>query len=70
MPFVSAKYAPPPPPEALALLPAGGPKQVQATDDQGVVWSLTEDSQVGDWLRYIEDGGTIEPAEEPEATDG
>ena len=37
------------------------PKQIQAVDDQGAVWSLTEDSQVGDWLRYIEDGGTIDP---------
>ena len=57
MPYVSAQYMPPDP---MAL--PGAPRQVQAIDDQGVVWSLTEDSQVGDWLRYIEEGGTIDPA--------
>ena len=56
MPYVSAHYMPPDP---LALPDA--PKQVSATDAEGVVWSLTEDSQVGDWLRYLEDGGTIDP---------
>lgn len=30
-----------------------------------VEWWLTEDSQVGDWLRFIEEGGTIGPAVEP-----
>jgi hypothetical protein len=40
----------------------GDPKQVIATDDQNVEWWLDEASQVGDWLRYIENGGTIDPA--------
>jgi hypothetical protein len=57
MAYVSAQYQPPDP-----MMPPGAPRQVQATDDQGVVWALTEDSQVGDWLRYIEEGGTIDPA--------
>jgi len=61
MPYVSARYEPPDP-----LLPEakdGDPARVIATDDQGVEWHLTEDSQVGDWLRFIEAGGTIEPVE-------
>ena len=56
MPYVSAKYMPDPP-----LARPGAPKQIQAIDEQGQIWSLTEDSQVGDWLRYIEEGGTIDP---------
>jgi len=62
MPYVSARYAPL---DEIRLQPLGAPKQVIATDDQGTEWFLTEDSQVGDWLRYIEDGGTIEPFTEP-----
>ena len=59
MPYVSARFAPLDP--VIPALP-GAPKRVIATDDQGVEWFLTEDSQVGDWLRYIEAGGSIEPA--------
>jgi hypothetical protein len=52
----------------------GAPKRVVAIDDQGREWWLTEDSQVGDWLRYIAEGGQVtpyvaapeaKPAEEP-----
>ena len=62
MSYVKARYQPPDP------LTPGGPRQVQTLDDQGGLWALTEDSQVGDWLRYLEEGGTIEPegAEWPE----
>lgn len=56
MPYVSARYMPPGP-----IDPPGAPRQIQAVDDQGQVWALTEDSEVGDWLRYLEAGGTIEP---------
>ena len=56
MPYVSAQYAPPLPPE---MVKAGDPRRVIATDDQGVEWHLTEDSQVGDWLRFIEAGGQV-----------
>ncbi len=59
MPYVSAKYMP-----NDLIAPPNAPRQIQAVDDQGVVWALTEDSQVGDWLRYLEEGGTIAPAEE------
>ena len=59
MPYVSAQYAPPLPPEMLATVKAGDPRRVIATDDQGVEWHLTEDSQVGDWLRFMEAGGTV-----------
>jgi hypothetical protein len=67
MPYVSAQYAPPLPPEMLANVKAGDPRRVIATDDQGVEWHLTEDSQVGDWLRYIEADGKIASAREGEA---
>jgi len=61
MPYVSARYAPP---VANDLMPEPqeGARPVIATDDQGVEWFLTEDSEVGDWLRYREAGGTIEEA--------
>jgi hypothetical protein len=63
MPYVSARYAPPD--EITPQMP-GAPKRVVAIDDQGVEWWLTEDSQVGDWLRYIEEGGTIDSYMEAE----
>jgi hypothetical protein len=59
MPYIKAKYAPPgpiPDPPDMA-------KPVLALDDQGIQWSLREDSEVGDWLRYIEGGGTIDPVD-------
>jgi hypothetical protein len=71
MPYVSARYAPLD--EIMPAMP-GAPKRVVATDDQGREWWLTEDSQVGDWLRYVEEGGQVtpyvaapetKPAEEP-----
>jgi len=52
--YVSCVYAPPP-------LIEGDPQMVVCTDENGVEWHLTEDSQVGDWLRYVEDGGTVLP---------
>jgi hypothetical protein len=66
MAYVSARYAPPPPPEMVAMMPKdeNAPKQVIAIDENGVEWFLTDDSQVGDWLRYVEGGGTIEPYQE------
>lgn len=36
-------------------------KMVAATDDQDKVWQLPFDSDQGDWRRYLEDGGTVEP---------
>jgi hypothetical protein len=60
MPYVSAKYMPPSPLDNPDM-----PRAISAVDETGAVWSLREDSQVGDWLRYIEEGGTIEPADEP-----
>ena len=53
MPYVSARYAPPTQIAGMAA-PKEGAMPVIATDDQGVEWHLTEDSQVGDWLRYKE----------------
>jgi hypothetical protein len=67
MPYVSAQYAPPLPPEMLATVKAGDPRRVIATDHDGVEWSLKEDSRVGDWLRYVEGGGTVLAYEPPVA---
>lgn len=58
MPYVSAKYGHPDP-----IAPPTAPKPVFATDDQGLIWSLNENSQVGDWVDYIANGGTIDPAD-------
>jgi len=66
MPYVSAKYAPP---NATMPEPPGAPKQVIATDDQGTEWFLAENSLVGDWQRYLDAGGTIDPADPAAATD-
>lgn len=62
MPYVSARY--------LYVVELSGTvttdKYIQATDSDGVVWSLPPDCQVGDWLRYLDEGGTIDPAEIPD----
>ena len=66
--FVSAKYATINPNDPT-IDPNAEIKPVLATDDQGLVWSFNEDSQLGDWLRYKEEGGTIDSADpwvEPE----
>lgn len=56
MPYVSAKYQKPGP----LPMPEGSPRQIEAIDDQGNAWALTEDSLVGDWTRYLAEGGTID----------
>ena len=56
MPYVSAKYMLPGPLDTPEM-----PRNVQAIDAEGQIWSLREDSQVGDWLRYLEEGGAIAP---------
>jgi hypothetical protein len=60
MSYVSAYYAPPID-DPMMQTKAGEPQRVIATDDQGQEWHLAEDSQAGEWLRYIDGGGTIEP---------
>jgi hypothetical protein len=56
MAYISARYMP-----ADPIAPPGASRNIQAVDTEGLIWSFTEDSQVGDWLRYLEEGGTIEP---------
>ena len=65
MPYVSCSYAPPDP-ETDAMLKAGENARITCTDEQGRVWWLSEDSQVGDWLEFKASGGTVEPYEAPE----
>jgi hypothetical protein len=43
----------------------GGQQMIICTDEVGTEWWLTEDSQVGDYLRYVEAGGTVDPYEPP-----
>jgi hypothetical protein len=64
MPYVKARYQIPDP----IMPPTGGARQVIATDDQGLEWSLAEDSKVGDWLDYLASGGTIQAAVDPTET--
>jgi len=42
-----------------ANMKQGENARIFCIDEDGVVWSLTEDSQVGDWLRYAEAEGEI-----------
>jgi len=57
MAIVSAQYVvnDAPPPDML----------IRAVDDKGMVWWLDDACAQGDWLRYLEGGGTIEPAAVP-----
>jgi len=57
--YVSCAYVPSTEP-TLA-----GQQPIVCTDDKGVEWHLTEDSQLGDYLAYLDAGGTVEPAEVP-----
>ena len=41
------------------------PPAIVCTDDKGVEWHLTDDSEVGDYLAFVDGGGTIEPAAVP-----
>ena len=58
MTYQSCRYAPPPTIE-------GDPQLIICTDDQGIEWFLTEDSQVGDWLRFKEEGNEVLAYEAP-----
>jgi hypothetical protein len=57
MPYVSCMYAPED--ETLPTTKQGENARIVCTDENGVNWWLTEDSQVGDWLRYVEEGGEV-----------
>ena len=65
MPYVSCMYAPP---DETGMMGAetkeGENARICCTDDQGRLWWLSEDSQVGDWLTYVADGGTVEAYDE------
>ena len=38
---------------------------IRAVDDQGAVWWLDDNCDQGDWLAYLDAGGTVEPAAVP-----
>lgn len=54
--FVSAQYVAneAPPPDQL----------IRAVDEDGVIWWLQDNCQQGDWLRFVEEGGTVLVAKE------
>ena len=67
MPYVSCMYAPPDPTGmAMPETKQGENARITCIDDQGQTWWLTEDSQVGDWLRFKEQGGTVDSYVEAE----
>ena len=59
MAYVSARYRDEEPD------PLMGVRYIIALDDQGLEWHLPEDSEVGDWLRFLQEGGEIEPYQAP-----
>jgi hypothetical protein len=61
MPYVSCVQAPSDPNDANLK---DGEQRIICTDTNGVEWHLTTASEVGDWLRYVEDGGTVLVAKE------
>ena len=56
--FVSAQYVPNemPPPDQL----------IRAVDEEGTVWWLQDDCTQGDWLAFVEEGGSVRAAGEDE----
>ena len=67
MPYVSCRYAPPDDNRDGAETKQGENARIICTDENGVEWWLTEDSQVGDWLRFKEEDGEVLAYEEPQA---
>ena len=66
MPYVSCMYAPPDETGMMGEeLTEGENARITCIDDQGRTWWLSEDSTVGDYLAFIEAGGTIDPAPPP-----
>jgi hypothetical protein len=63
MPYISCVQAPPDPLTDANL--KDGEQRIICTDEAGVEWHLTTASEVGDWLRYCEDGGTVLAYEPP-----
>jgi len=58
MPYVSCMYAPEDP-TIDTQTEKGVNARIVCTDEQGQLWWLSEDSQVGDWLRYVEEDGEV-----------
>lgn len=66
MPYVSARYIETTDPVSNAKTTD---QQVVAVDEQDREWWIPipwQECQVGDWLRFVEDGGTIVPYTGPE----
>jgi hypothetical protein len=63
MPYVTAYYAPPIDDPMMAAKP-GSANRIIAIDDSNTEWHLTDDSLVGDWLRYQEANGEVLSSDE------
>jgi hypothetical protein len=62
MTYVSCRYGPPPD----ETMP-GAQQMIICVDEEGTEWWVPgEDCQVGDWLRFVEEGNEVTPYEEPE----
>lgn len=67
MPYVSAHFIEYPNPDGTKTTD----ERVVAVDDQGTEWFIPhpyQECQVGDWLRFIEGGGTVRSYDEYLAT--
>jgi len=65
MAYVSCQLAPPNPDDLDVK--TEGHRAITCIDEQGQTWWLSEDSQVGDYLEYVANGGTVSPYEEADA---
>jgi hypothetical protein len=62
--YVSCKYGPPPDPNM-----PGSQQMIVCVDENGQEWWVPgEDCQVGDWLAYVEAGGTVGPQDPDQVT--
>ena len=52
MPYTQCMYAPPDPSGMAQETREGENARIVCQDENGVIWHLSEDSEVGDWLRY------------------
>jgi len=63
MSYVSCMYAPFVP--EIDTAREAGSYRIICTDEQGREWHLTEDSDIGAWLEFKANGGTVDPYIEP-----
>jgi hypothetical protein len=65
MAFVSARFVKLTAPDGTVSFD----RHVKAIDDRGREWQHSIDCEEGEWLRYLEAGGKVDPYDESEHTD-